>query len=105
MIFTKDCGKIPVWLFTVPCEESRDDGGEGEDAGEQQRLFAPAWLFLTPSKVRARARGAKWLSHMIFCEAEQKNFWGFGSAGVTFTFLTLEPTFAPRTGGGPRSYI
>lgn len=38
MIFTKDCGKIPVWLLTVPCEESNDDDGEGENSEEWRRL-------------------------------------------------------------------
>lgn len=39
MIFTKDCGKIPVWLFTVPCEEN-DGRAEGRNVEEQRQLFA-----------------------------------------------------------------
>lgn len=48
MIFTKDCGKIPVWLLTVPCEENNDDDddGEGENSEERRRLWGPLCVLL-----------------------------------------------------------
>lgn len=49
MIFTKDCGKIPVWLFTVPCEEKDDH--EGRNAGEQRRLLAERVRTSAPARL------------------------------------------------------
>lgn len=46
MIFTKDCGKIPVWLLTVPCEENNDDIGEGENSEERRGLWGPICVLL-----------------------------------------------------------
>lgn len=58
MIFTKDCGKIPVWLLTVPCEENNDDDGEGENPEEA----GPSSKVCLKVKFSWRVREATWLN-------------------------------------------